>query len=205
VSGRYEDTDEVLMVLKQRGFVVSRKSVEAAMSVTGMRCPLDDKDIKELAGHSRLREGNVNRGPTKQGKVLSSRRWRDAVVLARYKLKLPAEGISIEEVQARHDELISVLLSQSDNRPEIDKRSVLGFWRLLVIEARALCHVIALDPAPQMVSYQDLLETVWGYGSRDKLNYLKLYIYYLRGKLEEDPASPRLIINERRKGYYLAV
>ena len=118
------------------------------MSVTGMRCPLDDKDIKELAGHSRLQEGNVNRGSTKQGKVLSSRRWRDAVVLARYKLKLPAEGISIEDVRARHDDLLFVLLSQSDHRPEIDKRSVLQFWRRLVQEARVLCHLLSLDPAP---------------------------------------------------------
>ena len=59
--------------------------------------------------------------------------------------------------------------------------------------------------APQMVSYQDLLEAVWGYGSGDKRNYLKLYIRYLRVKLEEDPASPKLIINERGKGYRLAV
>lgn len=59
--------------------------------------------------------------------------------------------------------------------------------------------------APQMVSYQDLLEAVWGYGSGDKRNYLKLYIRYLRAKLEEDPAIPKLIINERGKGYRLAV
>ncbi|HJW83199.1 MAG TPA: winged helix-turn-helix domain-containing protein, partial [Anaerolineae bacterium] len=34
--------------------------------------------------------------------------------------------------------------------------------------------------------------------------YLKLYIWYLRQKLEQDPAQPRLIVTERGVGYRLA-
>lgn len=60
-----------------------------------------------------------------------------------------------------------------------------------------------VSAAPQMVSHLDLLETVWGHRSGDKLNNLKQYIHYLRGKLEEDPGNPKLIINERGKGYRL--
>ena len=61
-----------------------------------------------------------------------------------------------------------------------------------------------VDSAPDLLSYERLLGTIWGSHATGKISYLKLYIYYLRSKLELDPSNPVLILNERGKGYRLA-
>lgn len=51
------------------------------------------------------------------------------------------------------------------------------------------------------VSHTKLLSTVWGPEYVDCRHYLRLYIKYLRTKIEDDPASPRHILNEWGVGY----
>ncbi len=63
---------------------------------------------------------------------------------------------------------------------------------------------VLVENAPRLVTYDDLLTAVWGAHATDKKNYLKLYVHYLRSKLEEDPSRPSLIVNERHQGYRLA-
>ena len=75
--------------------------------------------------------------------------------------------------------------------------------RLTALEFELL-RVLA-DNAPRLVTYDDLLTAVWGAHASDKRNYLKLYVFYLRSKLEEDPSHPALILNERQYGYRLAM
>jgi two-component system KDP operon response regulator KdpE len=50
------------------------------------------------------------------------------------------------------------------------------------------------------VSREFLLEKVWGPGV-EEIGYLKLYISYLRRKIEVDPANPKLILTEWGYGY----
>jgi two-component system KDP operon response regulator KdpE len=49
-----------------------------------------------------------------------------------------------------------------------------------------------------------LLERVWGEDFRECSHYLRLYIGYLRQKLEDDPKRPRVILTEWGHGYRLA-
>lgn len=51
------------------------------------------------------------------------------------------------------------------------------------------------------VSHTRLLSTVWGPEYVDCRHYLRLYIKYLRAKIEPDPANPQLILNEWGVGY----
>jgi two-component system KDP operon response regulator KdpE len=51
------------------------------------------------------------------------------------------------------------------------------------------------------MSHETLLSKVWGPEYRDELQYLRLYINYLRQKIEPDPSSPRYILTERGIGY----
>lgn len=49
-----------------------------------------------------------------------------------------------------------------------------------------------------------LLERVWGEDFRECSHYLRLYIGYLRQKLEADPGRPQIILTEWGHGYRLA-
>lgn len=57
--------------------------------------------------------------------------------------------------------------------------------------------------AGRVVAHRTLLRRVWGPQHEARRQYLKLYIWYLRQKLEPDPSQPRLILTERGVGYYL--
>ena len=66
-------------------------------------------------------------------------------------------------------------------------------------EFRLLYH-LATNPGV-VLSHETLLSRVWGPEYRDASHYVRLYINYLRQKIEEDPANPRYILTERGVGY----
>lgn len=53
----------------------------------------------------------------------------------------------------------------------------------------------------RVVTHEQLFEKVWGYDGADDGEYVKRYIWYLRHKLEDDPANPAYIVTERGFGY----
>ncbi len=67
------------------------------------------------------------------------------------------------------------------------------------IEFRLL--VALASQSGRAVSHSRLLASVWGPEYVDCRHYLRLYVRYLRSKLEEDPKVPELILNEWGVGY----
>lgn len=65
-----------------------------------------------------------------------------------------------------------------------------------------LLQVLA-ENAGRACSHEMLLRRVWGEDYRHCAHYLRLYIGYLRQKLEDDPRSPRLLLTEWGIGYRL--
>lgn len=53
----------------------------------------------------------------------------------------------------------------------------------------------------RLLTHEQLLSRVWGAEYRDDTQILRLYVTYLRKKLEPDPNGPRYITNERGLGY----
>jgi len=93
---------------------------------------------------------------------------------------------------------------------EVDDRLKLDFnrreiWvegelvKLRPTEYRLLYHLV--QNAGWVVTHEQLLTKVWGYEYRDEPHYVRLYINYLRNKLEEDPSNPKYILTERGVGY----
>jgi two-component system KDP operon response regulator KdpE len=55
--------------------------------------------------------------------------------------------------------------------------------------------------ADRVILHQDLLRDIWGPEYRTETEYLRVYIHYLRQKIEDDPAEPRRIITHPGAGY----
>ncbi|MCS7291214.1 MAG: response regulator transcription factor [Roseiflexus sp.] len=91
-----------------------------------------------------------------------------------------------------------------DDRLQIDfaRREVLVNGErvnLRPTEYRLLYHLV--QNAGYVMTHEQLLSKVWGPEYRDETHYLRLYITYLRQKIEEDPANPKYILTERGIGY----
>lgn len=55
--------------------------------------------------------------------------------------------------------------------------------------------------APRVATYRSLLENVWGFEYTDEIDYVRVYIWHLRRKIEPDPSNPVYIVNEQGVGY----
>ena len=93
---------------------------------------------------------------------------------------------------------------------EVDERLKIDFDRheifvngqlvkLRPTEYRLLYHLV--QNAGWVVSHDQLLAKVWGYEYQSETHYLRLYVNYLRDKLEADPRDPKYILTERGVGY----
>jgi DNA-binding response OmpR family regulator len=71
--------------------------------------------------------------------------------------------------------------------------------KLRPTEYRLLYHLV--NNAGWVMSHETLLSKVWGPEYRDEIQYLRLYINYLRQKIEPDPSNPKYILTERGIGY----
>ncbi len=66
-----------------------------------------------------------------------------------------------------------------------------------------LLEVLARN-AGQVVPNELLLSRVWGLEAVDQIDYVKVFTYRLRHKIEPDPANPRYLLTKRGVGYWLA-
>jgi two-component system KDP operon response regulator KdpE len=102
------------------------------------------------------------------------------------------------------------LVTPEDAILDVDDRLSIDFNRRQVIvegervelrptEYRLLYHLV--ENAGWVVPHETLLSKVWGYEYREEIQYLRLYVTYLRKKIEPDPSNPRYILTERGVGY----
>ena len=58
-----------------------------------------------------------------------------------------------------------------------------------------------VENAGRVLSPSFILEDVWGAEYADEIGYIRRYVWYLRQKIEPDPADPSFILTEREFGY----
>lgn len=71
--------------------------------------------------------------------------------------------------------------------------------RLTPREFRLLALLI--ENAGHFLTTKQILEKVWGWEYIDDLDYVRIYIYHLRRKIEPNPSVPRYIVTEPGVGY----
>ena len=103
------------------------------------------------------------------------------------------EKPSTDEAVLQVDDRLSVDFNQ--RQVIVDGEPV----KLRPTEYRLLYHLIR--NAGWTVPHDQILQKVWGYEYRDEAHYVRLYVNYLREKIEEDPSNPHYIITERGVGY----
>jgi DNA-binding response OmpR family regulator len=120
---------------------------------------------------------------------------------------------SVTELIAR----IQALLRRVGSQVQTDKPSIISIGNLSIDLNRRMVmrdgELVDLTPTEfkllecfvthrdRVLPHRFLLTEVWGSEYIDETNYLKLYVRYLRRKLEEDPANPQLIVTEWGVGY----
>ena len=120
---------------------------------------------------------------------------------------------SVAELVAR----VQALLRRAASESQTDRSSVFSIGNLTIDLNRRLVmrdgELVDLTPTEfkllecfvthrdRVLPHRFLLTEVWGPEYIDETNYLKLYVRYLRRKLEEDPADPQLIVTEWGIGY----
>ena len=71
--------------------------------------------------------------------------------------------------------------------------------QLTATEYRLLTYLF--QNAGQVLTYQTILDRVWGWEYHDSIDYVHVYLSHLRRKLEEDPRCPKYLLTERGIGY----
>jgi two-component system alkaline phosphatase synthesis response regulator PhoP len=71
--------------------------------------------------------------------------------------------------------------------------------KLTPTEYRLLAYLV--QNAGRSLTSREILQNVWGWEYQDEVDYVRVYIWHLRQKLEEDPKDPRYIQTETGVGY----
>lgn len=117
------------------------------------------------------------------------------VLLARARAVLRRTELSTEpEDQLLYNDSY-LLIDLRKHRIEVDGQVV----QLSSTEFRLLAYL--LQNAGQLLSYQNILDKVWGWEYQNSIDYVHVYVSHLRRKLEADPRNPKYLLTERGIGY----
>lgn len=85
---------------------------------------------------------------------------------------------------------------------DIRRREVVKNGEILKLTKKEFALLVALvTESPAVVDHEALFSKVWDDTYAFDVNYVRIFVGHLRKKLEEDPANPSYIHNERGVGY----
>lgn len=96
-------------------------------------------------------------------------------------------------------------LSYNDEYLSVDiaeRRIIVNGERVKLTPTEFKLFAMLLENAGHILTHRQLLEKVWGWEYIDDIDHLRIYIWHLRRKIEQDSANPRYILTEAGVGYY---
>jgi DNA-binding response OmpR family regulator len=101
-----------------------------------------------------------------------------------------------EEIIVRQDfKAGPIEIDFAQHRVTVDGNPV----KLTPTEYRLLAYLAS--NANRVITHRELLRAVWGPEYGEEAEYLRVYMRYLRQKLEPDPANPRYLLTQPAAGY----
>jgi len=102
-------------------------------------------------------------------------------------------GAQAQQATTYSDDYLTLDLSQ--------RRMLVGgkLVKLTATEYRLLSFLF--QNSGQVLTFSQILENVWGGEYRDNSDYVHVYIWHLRKKLEKNPKNPQYILTEHGVGY----
>jgi len=83
----------------------------------------------------------------------------------------------------------------------IDRRVIVNDELVKLTPTEFNLLALLVKNAGRVLTYRRLLEQVWGWEYIDDVDYLRVYIWHLRRKLEPDPKNPCYVLTEHGVGY----
>lgn len=108
----------------------------------------------------------------------------------------------LRRTQAKAPAIKSEIVVDDELRINFDQRKVIVRGKevqLRPTEYRLLYQLVT--NAGKLLTHETLLSRVWGTEYLGEDHYVRLYITYLRQKIEKDPKNPKYILSERGLGY----
>lgn len=97
-------------------------------------------------------------------------------------------------------------VQSGDVQIDLERRQVTRAGEEVHLTPTEMSLLLALArDAGKVLTHRQILQRVWGEYAAENSAQLRVYINYLRRKLEEDPAHPALIVTEPGVGYRLKV
>jgi two-component system KDP operon response regulator KdpE len=107
--------------------------------------------------------------------------------------EMPVSSDSEREL-SYNDEYLSVDIAE--------RRIIVNGERVKLTPTEFKLFAMLLENAGHILTHRQLLEKVWGWEYIDDIDHLRIYIWHLRRKIEQDSANPRYILTEAGVGYY---
>ena len=141
------------------------------------------------------REEDVIRGLDLGADDYLTKPFRVGVLLARVRAVLRRARTEVMPIEGPtyHDDYLSVDLET--RRITVNDEAV----KLTPTEYKLLALLV--KNKGRILEFRTMLEQVWGFEYIDEVDYLRVYIWHLRRKLEPDPKRPIYLVNELNTGY----
>lgn len=144
------------------------------------------------------REEDIVRGLDLGADDYLTKPFQVRVLLARIRAALRRAHLSPEpepKVTYADDYLV---VNLADRRVIVDGE----ITKLTPTEFKLLAFLV--ENRGRILTFRQILENVWGFEYIDDIDYLRVYIWHLRKKIERDSKNPVYLLNELSTGYRFA-